>query len=162
METRLGLCRSWWQMGIEGKENKISSFCRFSWFCRLQHLWTASVGRSFPHKRGLKPLGSIRATGQEMRDGHCVLHSTVQLQPAITSLSFKLKAWFKYQMKVRCVYFVTVSISQKVIKSTQDPFRQKWSRLTCLFIYWRLIAQSISNPILHKLKTIQNRHIIQT
>ena len=43
------------------------------------------------HKRGLRSLGLIRATGKEVKDNHYVLHLTPTLQLAITFLSFEIR-----------------------------------------------------------------------
>ena len=65
------------------------------------------------HKRWIQSLGSIRATGKEVKDNHCVLHLTPTLQLTVTSLSFEIRAWFQYQIKRHFVYLLTVPISQE-------------------------------------------------
>ena len=44
------------------------------------------------HKKGIKSLGPIRATGKEVRDNHYVLHLTPTLQLAVSFLSLEIRA----------------------------------------------------------------------
>ena len=54
-----------------------------------------------PQKRGLKSLGLIRATGQEIQDNHYVLHLTPTLHLAITFLGFfEIRTCFQCHNKV--------------------------------------------------------------
>ena len=55
-----------------------------------QNVCTTNVTRS--HKRGLKSLEPIRATGKEVKDNRYVHHLAHTLQLAITLLSFKIRA----------------------------------------------------------------------
>ena len=59
--------------------------------------------------------------GKEVRDNHNVLYLTVLLQVTKTLVFLQIQTWFKHHIKVHFVYFVTVPIYPKVIKSTWDP-----------------------------------------
>ena len=97
-----------------------------NWFERGRTFFTLS------HKRGLKSLRPIRATGKEVRDkSPChPLNCPTELRNLFT-----IEACAKYQIKLQFVYFLTELISPKVITSTKTPLRplrpfgEKGSRL---------------------------------
>ena len=82
------------------------------------------------HKRGLKSLLPMRATGQEVRDNHYgVLHLTALLQLTRSSVSFMVQTSFTISNKTAlCVPSYCANIS-KVRTSTKDSF--SWQRVTC-------------------------------
>ena len=83
------------------------------------------MGRSIvthSHKRDLKSLGLMWATGKEVRDNHYIHHWTALLQVTRTFLSFKIQAWFRYQIKLHLGYFLTVPISHKWQNRLKTPF----------------------------------------
>ena len=71
------------------------------------------------HKRGLKSLGSIRATGEEVGDNRFVFHLL-----AVPFLFVKTRISFKYQIKLHIVNALTVraNISIKSDKIDLRPF----------------------------------------
>ena len=64
-----------------------------------------------PHKMGLESLEPTRSVGKEVRDNHDVLHLTVLLQLIGTCTSYKIQAFFEYQLNLHYVYFLTVHVS---------------------------------------------------